>query len=219
MHRLMDPPPDAVVTPPTFIAFDCLFSRGRDVRSWPLKDRRKLMEDEIDGSPVLPARRLPDDGLAAWELVQGRGYEGLIAKDAMAPYRPSTRWWKVKVRHEARFVVVGGVVTRAGYHALLVGTRVGRELRYGGAVEWGVGRRVIETVVQHAGRLNASPFTDLRRRAGAAWLAPTMTAEVTFAEIVQGRLRAPVLRLLSASRREVQSQRNSKLSASFIFSS
>jgi bifunctional non-homologous end joining protein LigD len=92
MHLLMNPPEHAVVTPPIFIAFDCLYSRSRELRSWPLKDRRKIMEDEIDGSLILPARRLPDDGLEAWELVKQRGYEGAIAKEAMAPYRPTTRW-------------------------------------------------------------------------------------------------------------------------------
>jgi hypothetical protein len=45
MHLLTDSLTDAVVTPPTFIAFDCLYSRGRDLRSWPLKDRRKVMEE------------------------------------------------------------------------------------------------------------------------------------------------------------------------------
>jgi bifunctional non-homologous end joining protein LigD len=190
MHLLMDPPADTVVTPPTFIAFDALYSRGRDIRSWPLKDRRKMMEDEIDGSSILPARRLPDDGLEAWTLVQARGYEGLIAKDAMAPYGPTTRWWKVKVRHEARVVVGGLVVAQTGYHGLLVGARIGRELRYLGCVEWGVGRRTVEAVIQRGRRRADSPFTDLRRRSGVVWLEPRLTAEVTFSEIVQGRLRA-----------------------------
>jgi hypothetical protein len=39
------------------------------------------MEGEIDGSPILPARRRPDDGLNAWELAKERGYEGIVAKD------------------------------------------------------------------------------------------------------------------------------------------
>src|SRR2546428_13332649 len=66
--------------------------------SWPgaarmaAQDRRKLLDDELDGSPILPARRLPEDGLEAWRVVQERGYEELVAKDGMAPYRPSTRW-------------------------------------------------------------------------------------------------------------------------------
>jgi bifunctional non-homologous end joining protein LigD len=109
MHLLMDSPDDAVVTPPLFMAFDCLYVRGRDVRAESLKDRRKRLEDEIDGSPIVPARRLPDDGLEAWELVLERGYEGLVAKAAMAPYRSTTRWSKVKVRREGRFLM-GGIV-------------------------------------------------------------------------------------------------------------
>jgi hypothetical protein len=31
---------------------------------------------------VYAARRLPDDGLAAWAVVKERGYEGLVVKDA-----------------------------------------------------------------------------------------------------------------------------------------
>jgi hypothetical protein len=26
------------------------------MREWPLKDRRKVLEDAVDGSPILPAR-------------------------------------------------------------------------------------------------------------------------------------------------------------------
>ena len=199
MHLLMDPPADVVVTPPTFIAFDCLYMRERDIRAWPLTDRRKVMEDEIDASAILPARRLPDDGLEAWELVQARGYEGLVAKDTMAPYGPRTTWWKVKVRHEARVLIGGIVVTAAGYHGIVVGAKVGHSLRYLGTVEWGVGRRTVEALLARGRRRDASPFVDFRRR-GVVWLEPRITAEVTFSEIVSGRLRAPVLRQLAPLR-------------------
>jgi len=74
-------------------------------------------------------------------MVQERGYEGLVAKDEMAPYRPSTRWWKVKVRHDGRFLIGGMVNTEGGYVVLLVGRRVGRDLLYVGTVELGVGTR------------------------------------------------------------------------------
>jgi ATP-dependent DNA ligase len=52
----------------------------------------------LTGLPdVLPVRRLLDDGLEAWAIVQARGYEGLVAKDARAAYRPgpTTSWRKV----------------------------------------------------------------------------------------------------------------------------
>jgi ATP-dependent DNA ligase len=44
-------------------------------------------------------------------VVLERGYEGLVVKDTMAPYRPTTRWWKVKVRREGRFLI-GGMSSR-----------------------------------------------------------------------------------------------------------
>ena len=107
-HLLMDPGAELaeLATPPVFMAFDCLRLRSRDLRPLALRDRRKALEDGIAGAQlVFPARRLEQDGLAAWTTVQERGYEGLVAKDERAPYNPahpSAAWWKVKVRHEAR---------------------------------------------------------------------------------------------------------------------
>jgi len=50
---------------------------------------------------VLPARRLSDDGLKAWQDVLERGYEGLVAKDPASPYRAgrTLSWLKVKQPH------------------------------------------------------------------------------------------------------------------------
>jgi bifunctional non-homologous end joining protein LigD len=194
MNLLMDPPTDAVVTPPVFMAFDLLYVRGRDVRPEPLKDRRKRLEDEIDGSSILPARRLADDGLEAWAQVQARGYEGLVGKAEILSYTSATRWFKVKVRHEGRFHVGGIIVTASGYRGLLLGQRVGRQLRYVGTVEWGVGRALVEALTEHVPTRTGSPFTDHRRHRGVVWMEPRVVVEVTFAELVNGWLRDPVLR-------------------------
>jgi bifunctional non-homologous end joining protein LigD len=97
-----------VQTPPVYMVFDCLFERGRDLRPLPLDERRALLEDEIMGRDVIyPARRLPDHGMEAWNMVKQQGWEGMVAKDPTAPYRsgPTWRWIKVKVRHEGRFIV------------------------------------------------------------------------------------------------------------------
>ena len=57
--------------------------------SW--RSRLPSLEKLIATSAILPARRLPDDGLKARALVQEPGYEGLVAKDPRAPYRPARR--------------------------------------------------------------------------------------------------------------------------------
>jgi bifunctional non-homologous end joining protein LigD len=143
MHLLMDPPAEArVVTPPVFMAFDYLYTRGRDLRGWPLKDRRKRLEDEIDGSPILPARRFPDGGIGgvaggARARVRGLGGEG---RDG-AIHGEHTVVVEGQGGREGRFLIGGIVAAPSGYRGLLLGTRVGRELRYVGTVEWGVSRK------------------------------------------------------------------------------
>ena len=94
-------PPD-LSTPPLFMAFDCLQTRGKDLRKEPLYVRRNVIEDVLDEQDmVLPARRLSDDGLKAWQQVLERGYEGLVAKDPTSPYvgGPMLKWLKVKQPH------------------------------------------------------------------------------------------------------------------------
>jgi bifunctional non-homologous end joining protein LigD len=93
--------PAEIATPPLFMAFDCLYYRGKDLRDRPLYVRRNVIEDTLDGQDlVLPVRRLADDGLKAWQQAIERGYEGLVAKDPASPYvgGRTLKWLKVKQR-------------------------------------------------------------------------------------------------------------------------
>ena len=47
---------------------------------------------------MFPVRRLAPDGLAAWQQVVQRGYEGYVAKDEASVYEggATRRWLKVK---------------------------------------------------------------------------------------------------------------------------
>jgi bifunctional non-homologous end joining protein LigD len=95
-------PKDGTATPPMLIAFDCLYARRKDLRERPLRIRRHVLEGEVDGRRlILPARRLADDGLAAWAEVLVRGYEGLVAKNHESRYVPGRTgaWLKVKQPH------------------------------------------------------------------------------------------------------------------------
>jgi ATP dependent DNA ligase-like protein len=55
--------PKDVATPPIYMAFDCLYVNGRDLRPQGLRERRQSLEKVIaDQSLILPARRLALDG-------------------------------------------------------------------------------------------------------------------------------------------------------------
>jgi ATP-dependent DNA ligase len=82
---LREPDPDAIATPPMFIAFDVLHRDGRDLIGRPLRERRARLEDAVaDNDLVLPVRRLARNGFEAWSEVIARDYEGYVAKDVKA---------------------------------------------------------------------------------------------------------------------------------------
>jgi bifunctional non-homologous end joining protein LigD len=96
LHRR---PTDETATPPVLVVFDCLYARRKDLRDWPLRARRHVLEAEVASEHfVLPARQLEDDGLKAWQEVVDRGYEGLVAKNPASPYvgGRTLKWVKVK---------------------------------------------------------------------------------------------------------------------------
>jgi hypothetical protein len=65
--------PEAVASPPVFMAFDLLYRDGRDLSARPLRDRRARPEDVVAASNlVFPVRRLAPDGLEAWAQVVER---------------------------------------------------------------------------------------------------------------------------------------------------
>jgi bifunctional non-homologous end joining protein LigD len=98
---LREPDPDAIATPPMFMAFDLLHQDGREFTGRPLHERRARLEEIVAGSDfVLPVRRLAKNGFEAWSEVIARDYEGLVAKDEASLYEagPTRRWLKVKLK-------------------------------------------------------------------------------------------------------------------------
>jgi len=96
---LREPDPDAVATPPMFMAFDLLHQDGREFTGRPLRERRARLEAAVAGSEfVLPVRRLAKNGFEAWAEVIAHDYEGLVAKEEASLYEagPTRRWLKVK---------------------------------------------------------------------------------------------------------------------------
>jgi ATP-dependent DNA ligase len=44
---LLEPAPEHQATPPVFMAFDCMYQRGRDLRNRPLSYRRSVLKDVV----------------------------------------------------------------------------------------------------------------------------------------------------------------------------
>lgn len=133
------------------------------------------------------------------EEVCARGWEGLIAKKATAPYTPgrSKRWLKLKCSRGQELVVGGWTQPRGsrhGFGSLLLGYHEDGRLRYAGRVGTGFDERTLSDLSRRLRSLTRddSPFADPPRRHDVRWVEPRLVAEVDFTEWTRdGRLRHP----------------------------
>src|SRR6266446_8440458 len=126
-------------TPVWYVAFDILSEGSSDLRKLPLGERRKKLEALLKGvkSPVFltPYTRDRATGAKWFELFEGAGLDGVIAKSWSGAYVPGKRLW-VKIKHQrtADCVVIGWRRSYDGktLGSLLLGLYRGKTLNYVG---------------------------------------------------------------------------------------
>jgi len=110
------------LTGATYVAFD-LLAWGTSLLNRPFRERRAMLERQINASDVLAMTPQTDDQAAAqtWLSFNARGVEGVVAKRGSLPYRSGQRQM-IKVRRMRSIdCVVGGYVPGAsGLPAALV---------------------------------------------------------------------------------------------------
>jgi bifunctional non-homologous end joining protein LigD len=203
--------------PSALIVFDVLREGGQDLRPLPLAARRARLEHllHVRTSECLREGAFTaGDGRRVLALAQRDQWEGLIVKDADAPYLSGVRsraWRKVKL-HKRATLVIGGWTepkgTRAGFGALMVGSLTdarGKPARparsstatlcYAGNVGTGFSDATITDVLARLRPLarDSSPFADAPAGRGHHWVEPRLLCDVRFSEWTpEGRLRHPV---------------------------
>jgi ATP-dependent DNA ligase len=99
-------------TPARIVAFDVIAEAGRDLRPEPLRERRDRLEALLERvtEPIHLTPYTDDVDVARewFQLFEGAGLDGVIAKRGDQPYVPGKRLW-VKVKHErtGECVVIG----------------------------------------------------------------------------------------------------------------
>jgi ATP-dependent DNA ligase len=99
-------------TPASYVAFDCLAEGVDDLRSAPFADRRehlcRLLSDPPDDVRLTPSTTDPAVAQHWFEVFEGAGLDGVIAKRADEPYQPGKRTMaKIKHARTADCVVAG----------------------------------------------------------------------------------------------------------------
>jgi bifunctional non-homologous end joining protein LigD len=180
-----------------YYAFDLLWQDG-DLRKLPQVERKRLLSDLLGendvGLPVIYSEHLIGDGREMFEHAAKLNFEGIVSKNAQAPYRSDRNegWLKIKTVQKGKFPVIGFVKDPSGVAALYLGKREGKDLIYMGKVGTGWSRTIssqirkqLDTVVSPKSKL-----TKPVRKPKATWVEPIFFADVEYRDITsEGLLR------------------------------
>jgi DNA ligase D-like protein (predicted ligase) len=184
-------------------SFDLLMLRGKDVRFWPLEERRGRLREIAQQLPSTIryserfAAPLPDliRAVRQYEL------EGIVAKRAGSPYRSGERcgdWLKWRANRGQEFVVGGYLPDHNIVDSILVGYYQGRDFIYAGRVRAGLTATSRRLLLPHFEELQIPrcPFKNLpecseghwgegltaAKMDMCRWLDPFLVAQIEFLE-------------------------------------
>ena len=193
--------------PVALIAFDLLRDDKDDVRGESLTARRSRLAKLIGTRPPEGLRiseQVAEDGRDLHDRAAREGWEGLIVKEARAPYqsgRRSATWRKLKMVKQQEFVIGGWTEprqTRQHFGALLLGVTEKQPgtLKYVGHTGTGFNQKELARVsaLLKARATRTSPFSErIKTNEPAHWTRPELVAEIRFTEwTADGKLRHPV---------------------------
>ncbi|MHC1950799.1 non-homologous end-joining DNA ligase [Bradyrhizobium sp. UFLA06-06] len=189
-----------------YYAFDLLWLDGQDLRKRPQIERKAMLRGLFDSyqlePPVLFSEHLIGDGQQLFEHARKLKYEGIISKNADAPYRSerTDAWVKVKTVQREKFPVVGFIKDPTGIAALYLAKQQGKELVYMGKVGTGWSRTVSSQIRKQLDTV-VSPKSKLTKPVGkpkATWVEPSFVADIEYRDVTsEGLLRASSFKGLS----------------------
>lgn len=225
----------AVELPATFYAFDLLSAEGFDLRALPLVKRKAVLQDLVPRvGPVRYLDHIEGQGEEFLRQVTAMGLEGIVAKNAEAPYRAgrSAHWLKIKTEKTGDFVIVGFTEprgSRSGFGALQLADLVDGTLVYAGRAGTGFTElwlaELHETLAPHvrkeapclgpvtspgAAPLSSEKIPEVRTT---TWVEPLYVCEVRFREWTpDGLLRHPAFVRMRDDKRPHECERQNWIS-------
>ncbi|MCC2980582.1 DNA ligase D [Sphingomonas sp. IC4-52] len=184
----------------TFFAFDLLEMNGEDLRPLPNVQRKERLRPLLPGSERLQfSEHVIGSGEQLFERMCQEGMEGIVSKQADAPYRGSRTkaWLKIKCTRRQEFIIVGW--TRSdksrGFRSLLLGVHENGKLRYAGKVGTGFSNQLMMELSAKLAKLERkTPTVEIPKNIGRAavrgarWVAPKLVAEIAFTETTPDNL-------------------------------
>ncbi|MEN3972109.1 DNA ligase D [Sphingomicrobium sp. XHP0235] len=202
----------------SFFAFDLVEDAGQDITALSNAERKARLAKRMAKAkaPLFYADHVEGAGEAMLDSICAEGGEGIIAKQAGAPYRHkrSRAWLKIKCVNRQEFVIIGWAESdkkARPFRSLLLAVNEDGALRYAGKVGTGFTHDMMVELKAKLERLERKtppaevPRSDAR---GAHWVTPKLVAEIAFTEFTSsGTLRHPSYLGLRADKKPSQVKR------------
>ncbi|HYH75283.1 MAG TPA: DNA ligase D [Candidatus Saccharimonadales bacterium] len=185
-----------------YYVFDLLWVDGHDIRSMPLRERKKLLRTVLPNHRAIRySDHFATEGVALFEQIKRQGLEGIVAKRADSAYREGNRgddWLKIKT-HLRQEVVIGGFTEPRGGRkhlgSLLLGVYDKGAFVYVGHSGGGIPdetRRTLRSRLEKLERKTPPFTTKPKPNAPVHWVRPEVVAEMSFTEwTAEGSMRHP----------------------------
>lgn len=186
--------------PVSFVAYDILYYKDKEVMSLPLLERKKLLDKVVkENERIAVSRYIEKEGTALFALTQEQKLEGVVGKRKTSLYYPGKEtkdWVKIKNMLDDDFVVCGYIYKEGHMVSVVLGQYDEEKLVYKGHVTFGVRGdnfkqiKAIEEIPQ-------PPFDEPIPSGNeeAHWLKPVLVCTVKFMEYTNtGSMRQPVLK-------------------------
>jgi len=189
--------------PLIYYVFDLLSLDGKDLKDWPLTDRKALLKKLLSRQKTVRyCDHIKGEGIAFLATAREQGLEGIIAKKADSTYttgRRSKEWLKLKNVQSTEVVIAGYTAPKGGRHhfgSLILANKKGRGWQYRGHVGTGFSDELLGELKKKMKPLETdeSPFKEKIPANGAVtWLQPKLVADVAYGEITRDHIfRHPV---------------------------
>jgi bifunctional non-homologous end joining protein LigD/DNA ligase-1 len=133
--------------PVTYVAFDILYHRGRELYGLQLAERKRLLETAVrENERLAVSRVIREQGAALYRLAESMDLEGIVAKRAGSLYYPGKRtkdWVKIKYMQEEDFIAAGYIPKEGSLLSLVLLRQAEGGPIYAGHVTMGVSREAV----------------------------------------------------------------------------
>ncbi|CAN5157378.1 hypothetical protein BH20BAC1_BH20BAC1_05310 [soil metagenome] len=212
-----------------YYVFDILWLDGKNLMGMPLRERRRLLKDNL---PVHSMIRLSENfdeaGKSFFKLADQLGLEGIIAKRADSIYTPGARskeWLKIKTKKFQEAIICGytkNANTSRLFSALLLGWYQHSKLEFIGLVGTGFNAKNQKEIIKvlEPFHISKPPFGYVPEynkpsrfrpnppKAEVTWVQPEIVCEISYREITKdGAIRHPSFKGLRPDKKPMEVER------------